>query len=60
VNVAFLAAPDAERPTDVVSCSMFSDGVRCAKGCLALGESAWAPSAMVPRVALLAGGEAAR
>lgn len=60
VNVAFLASPRAEHPADVVSCSMFTDGVRCKKGCLAMAESAWAPSPMVPRFALLSGGEALR
>jgi hypothetical protein len=53
----FLTSPDAERPVDVVACSLFAGGpVRCAKGCLALGHAAWAPSPAVPRYALIAGG----
>ncbi len=61
VNATFVTSPSAERPTDVVQCSLFADGrVRCAKGCLALGEVSWAPSPMAARFALLADGAASR
>lgn len=53
----FVTSPDAERPADVVSCSVFRDGpVRCEKGCLALGTTGWTPSPAVARYALIAGG----
>lgn len=60
VDVAFLSAPDSEHPADVLSCSVFADGIRCKKGCLALAESGWSPSPVVPRWALIADGEAFR
>lgn len=62
VSVAFLSSPDAERPSDVVSCSVFSDGrgIRCKKGCLGLARTGWAPSPMVPRYSLIADGVALR
>lgn len=60
VNVAFLTSPASPTPSDVVSCSLFSDGVRCQKGCLGMAESAWAGRPVVARYALLADGEAYR
>ena len=61
VSVEFLTSPDAARPTDVRACSMFADGdIRCAKGCRDLSETAWTPSPVVPRFALLAGETAYR
>lgn len=60
VSVAFLTTPGADRPSDVVSCSLFDDGVRCHKGCLELTQAAWRPSALCARYALLADGEAHR
>jgi hypothetical protein len=60
-NVEFVTHPEADRPTDVARCSVFSDGgVRCKKGCLALAEAAWAPTPMASRFALIAGGTAYR
>ncbi|MBI4636199.1 MAG: hypothetical protein HY727_07595 [Candidatus Rokubacteria bacterium] len=57
VRVAFVAAPGADRPSDVLSCSVFMDGrIRCKKGCVALAEPRWAPSPMVSRFALIADG----
>jgi hypothetical protein len=61
VNATFVTSPTAERPTDVVQCSLFADGrVRCGKGCLLHAEVGWAPSPMLPRFALLADGTAQR
>ena len=61
VNVTFVTSPAAERPTDVVQCSLFADGrVRCGKGCLKLAAVSWTPSPMAPRFALLADGAALR
>jgi hypothetical protein len=61
VDVAFLTSPDAPRPSDVVTCSLFADGrPACQKECLRLAESGWAPSPMEPRFALLADGVAFR
>jgi hypothetical protein len=62
VNVAFLTEPPSETPSDVLSCSVFSDerGVRCKKGCLELAETGWTPRPVVARFALLADGEARR
>ena len=62
VNATFVTSPAAaERPTDVVQCSLFADGrVRCGKGCLLHAEVGWTPSPMLPRFALLADGAAPR
>ncbi len=61
VNVAFLTSPRSTRPSDVLSCSLFSDGdVRCVKGCARLAETAWLGRSVVARYALLADGEALR
>ena len=59
-NVAFLNSPDAGQPTDVLTCSVFSDarGIRCAKGCLELATTRPTPSPVFARYALLADGEA--
>jgi hypothetical protein len=61
VSVAFLTSPGSATPTDVLSCSLFSDGgIRCKKGCLGLAASAWTGRPVVARFALLAGGETYR
>lgn len=60
VNVAFLTSPAAATPSDVLACSLFTDGVRCKKGCLALAETAWTPRPVVARFALIADGEVSR
>ena len=61
VNATFLTTPTAERPTDVLECSAFSDGtIRCTKGCLELAVTGWAPSPVAPRYALIAGGTSYR
>lgn len=61
VNATFLVAPAADRPTDVLACSIFGDGpVRCSKGCLRLARTPAEPNAMTPRYALLADGESYR
>ena len=61
VNATFVTSPAAERPTDVVQCSLFADGrVRCGKGCLLHATVGWAPSPMAARFALLADGAALR
>lgn len=61
-NVAFLTAPGARTPADVLACSVFPDerDARCAKRCRELVETRSTPSTMVPRYALLADGEAYR
>lgn len=62
VTVEFLAAPSAEEPSDVLSCTAFPKPyhVRCAKECRGLAHAGWAPSFMMPRYALLSGGVAVR
>jgi hypothetical protein len=62
VGVVFQNWPGAQRPDDVLSCSVFNDarGIRCKKQCLALAETRWQPSPMVPRFALIAGGVVGR
>jgi hypothetical protein len=62
VSVAFVTPPDTDTPTDVASCSHFTDGegIRCAKGCLGLAHTVWTPSAMAPRYSLIADGVAFR
>lgn len=60
VIAAFVTRAGASRPADVVACSMFTDGVRCAKGCLGSAHTSWTPSSAVARYALLADGEALR
>jgi hypothetical protein len=61
-SVEFLIAPGSDRPSDVLSCSVFAKPyhVRCKKGCLELADAGWAPSPMMPRYALLADGVALR
>jgi hypothetical protein len=58
VSVEFLTAPGSDRPSDVLSCSVFAKPyhVRCKKGCLELAEAGWAPPLTVPRYALLSDG----
>jgi len=60
VTATFLTRPGEAKPADVVACSMFSDGVHCAKGCLHEAHTSWTPSPALARYALLAGGEALR
>jgi len=61
VDVEFLTSTRSSAPADVVSCSLFADGVvRCKKGCLGFAESLWERRPVVARYALLAGGEAYR
>ena len=61
VSAAFLTSPRSEHAVDVEQCSAFPHGrVACKKGCLALAAVGWAPSPMVPRVSLVAGGTAMR
>jgi hypothetical protein len=58
-KVEFLSEAGSEHPTDVLSCSVFAPRpyhVRCEKRCLALAETGWALSPMMPRYALLSGG----
>ena len=57
-TVEFLSPPGAGQPSDVLSCSVFSEPyqVRCKKECLTLAESGWMVSPMMPRYALLADG----
>ncbi len=62
-SVEFLSEPGSDRPTGVLSCSVFAPKpyhVRCQKGCLGLAETGWALSPMMPRYALLSGGLAYR
>lgn len=61
VSAAFVTAPGAEHPSDVLTCSAFPGGaVTCAKGCLEHADTAWEPSPMTPRYALIADGTAVR
>lgn len=60
VTATFLTEPGAAAPTDVVACSTFPNGVRCAKSCLRDARASWTASPMVARYALLAGGETRR
>jgi hypothetical protein len=59
-TVEFVTSPEATQPTDVHACSVFPDGVACAKGCRHLAVAGWAPSPTVPRYALIADGTAYR
>lgn len=61
-TVEFLSPPDAGQPSDVLSCSVFSNPyhVACKKGCLTMTETGWTPSPMMPRYSLLADGVAYR
>ncbi len=61
-NVEFLVAAASDRPSDILSCSVFPkpDHLRCKKGCLSMAEVGRAPSPMMPRYALLSGGVAMR
>jgi hypothetical protein len=60
-NVEFLTSPAGAHPTEIHACSVFPDGrVRCEKACRDLVVAGWAPSAAVPRFALLADGTAYR
>ena len=61
VTATFLASPNTTHPEDVVACSRFGDGrVACAKACLGMAVTGWAPSPMVPAYCLLAGDTASR
>jgi hypothetical protein len=62
VSVGFVTPPDSDMPSDVESCSLFTDGrgIRCEKGCLGLARTAWTPSPMTPRYSLIADGVAFR
>jgi hypothetical protein len=62
VSVAFVTPPDTDTPTDVESCSHFTDGrgIRCVKECLGLARTVRTPSAMAPRYSLIADGVAFR
>jgi hypothetical protein len=56
-RATFVSAPGAERPADVLDCSVFPDGrVRCKKACLGTAAVSWRPSPMVPPFALIADG----
>jgi hypothetical protein len=61
VHAAFATSPTADKPSDVLACSLFGDGpVTCRKGCLEAAVPHWGPPTAFPRFALLAGGEAYR
>jgi hypothetical protein len=62
VAVDFLTESGAGQPSDVLCCSAFPrpDQVRCKKDCLALAESRWVSTPMLPRFSLIAGGTAYR
>ena len=62
VTVEFLSPSGAAKPTDVLSCSVFSNPyhIRCEKRCLGMAETGWMPSPLMPRFALLADGVAYR
>jgi hypothetical protein len=61
-SVEFLIAAGSDRPSDVLSCSVFPKPghVRCKKGCLSMAEVGRTPSPIMPRYALLSGGVAMR
>ena len=60
-RATFVSLPGADRPSNVVACSVFGDGqLRCEKGCLAFAHTSWERSPMTPRYALLADGIATR
>lgn len=62
VTTAFLTQAGSEEPSDVLSCSRFTDehAVTCGKGCMKLAAAGWTASCMEPRYALLSGGVAYR
>jgi hypothetical protein len=60
--VEFLSPPEAGQPSEVLSCSVFSNPyhVTCEKRCLTISEAGWTASPMMPRYSLLADGVAYR
>ncbi len=62
VHAAFRTNAGRDHPDLVVSCSLFADPtkVTCERHCLAMAETGWAPSPMVPRFSLIAGGAVPR
>jgi hypothetical protein len=62
-SVEFVTEPGCDRPSGVLSCSVFAPmpyQVRCEKACLGMAATGCASSPMMPRYALLAGGVAYR
>jgi hypothetical protein len=62
-SVEFVTEPGCDRPSGVLSCSVFAplpSHVRCEKACLGMATTGCASSPMMPRYALLAGGVAYR
>ena len=62
-SVEFVSDPGFDRPTDVMSCSIFDPKpyhVRCKKECIGLAETGLAFSPMMPRYSLLSSGVAYR
>ena len=57
-TVEFLSPSGSDKPTDVLSCSVFDKPyhVRCKKGCLTMAVTGRTPSPLMPRFALLADG----
>jgi hypothetical protein len=62
VTAEFLTETGTDRPSDVLSCSAFSQpyNVRCEKACRGLAETRSVSAALMPRFSLIAGGTAYR
>lgn len=63
VTADFLTAAGSDRPSDVLSCSIFSKPphlVRCQKSCLGLAETHSVWMSLLPRYSLISGGTAYR
>ena len=61
-TATFVTWAGSERPSDVVSCSLFKNGraITCKKGCVHMATTGWSASPMEPRYALLSGDVAYR
>jgi hypothetical protein len=62
VTADFLTESGSDRPSDVLSCSIFAqaDRVRCQKSCLGFAETRSVSMSLLPRFSLISGGTAYR
>ena len=62
VTAEFLTEAGQDHPSDVLSCSAFTEplNVRCAKACRGLAEAHSVSATLMPRFSLIAGGTAYR
>jgi hypothetical protein len=62
VTAEFMTETGSDRPSDVLSCSAFTEprNVRCEKACIGLAEAHSVSATLMPRFSLIAGGTAYR